>query len=217
MTKAEYVYQSLRADIVQGRLQPGTRLVFAHVANRFGVSPIPVREAVRQLETEGLVELKPHTRVEVTPLPWEQGVWAYELRLVLEPTAARQATPFVSEHQLVRMSELLDDMHADLDRSELAAFADHYFAFHDVLFEATPNRTLVTTIVAARETSRRFHQLHRCETIMRGSETALRQVWRLVRWRDAEAVFRAVYAHRLRALENIERLSSLQERRLTAV
>ena len=53
-TKAQYVYETLREDIVQGRLRPGTRLVFTQVANRFGVSPIPVREAVRQLETEGL-------------------------------------------------------------------------------------------------------------------------------------------------------------------
>src|SRR5690606_3746135 len=63
-TKAQYVYESLREDILQGRLRPGARLVFSQVASRFGVSPIPVREAVRQLETEGLVELKPHTRVE---------------------------------------------------------------------------------------------------------------------------------------------------------
>src|SRR5690606_33778835 len=127
-TKAQYVYESLREEIVQGRLRPGTRLVFSQVASRFGVSPIPVREAVRQLETEGLVELKPHTRVEVTTLPWEQGVWAYELRLALEPLAARDATPFVSEDQLARMGSLLDAMRDDLDGGDPDAFGADYYA-----------------------------------------------------------------------------------------
>lgn len=216
-TKAQYVYETLRDDIVQGRLRPGTRLVFTQVANRFGVSPIPVREAVRQLETEGLVELKPHTRVEVTPLPWERGVWAYELRLALEPLAAREATPFVSEEQLGQMGTLLDSMHADIERLDLGAFAAHYYGFYDVLYEATPNRMLVTTIQELREVSRRFHRVHRCEAVLRGSEHTLRRLWRLIRWRDAEAVYAAVREHRSRGLERIKHLASREADRRDAV
>ncbi len=216
-TKAQYVYETLREDIVQGRLRPGTRLVFSQVASRFGVSPIPVREAVRQLETEGLVELKPHTRVEVTTLPWEQGVWAYELRLTLEPLAAQVATPLVSEDQLARLGSLLDAMHADLDGGDTAAFGSHYFAFFDVLYEAVPNRMLVDTIRDLREVSKRFLHVHRCEAVLRGSENALRRVWRLLRSRDAEAVYEAVREHRLEALERVKELSSRQGRRHAGV
>jgi DNA-binding FadR family transcriptional regulator len=103
-------------------------------------------------------------------------------------------------------------MHADLDRAELDAFAAHYHQFHDVMWEATPNRVLVEAIVELRETSRRFHRVHRCEAVLRGSEQALRRVWRLVRWRDAEAVVRAVREHRSKALERIVQLSSREER-----
>ena len=212
-TKAQYVYESLREEIVQGRLRPGTRLVFSQVASRFGVSPIPVREAVRQLETEGLVELKPHTRVEVTTLPWEQGVWAYELRLALEPLAARDATPFVSEDQLARMGSLLAAMRDDLDGGDPDAFGADYYAFHDVLFEAVPNRMLVDTILELREVSRRFHRVHRCGSVQRGSEHVLRRVWRLIRWRDAGAVYQAMRQHRLEALERIRELSSREGKR----
>lgn len=212
-TKAQYVYETLREDIVQGRLRPGTRLVFTQVASRFGVSPIPVREAVRQLETEGLVELKPHTRVEVTTLPWERGLWAYELRLALEPLAAREATPFVSEDQLARMGSLLDAMHDDLEGTDPDAFATDYYAFHDVLYEAVPNRLLVGTILDLREVSRRFHRVHRCASVQRGSESALRRVWRLVRWRDAPAVYEAMREHRLEALDRIRALSSREGKR----
>ena len=83
MTKVEYVYRSLREEILVGTLPPGKRLLFADLAKRFGVSAIPVREAVRQLESDDLVEFKPHTRVEVKSLPFTedtllQVAYAYE-------------------------------------------------------------------------------------------------------------------------------------------
>jgi DNA-binding GntR family transcriptional regulator len=217
-TKAQYVYESLREDILQGRLRPGARLVFSQVASRFGVSPIPVREAVRQLETEGLVELKPHTRVEVTSLPWERGVWAYELRMVLEPVAVRDATPFVSEDQLARLGTLLDDLRDDLERRDADAFRAHYFAFFDQLFDAVPNRMLVQAIMELREITKRFHSVHRCEeSALRGSEDTLRRVWRLLCARDADGAYEVVRAHRLESLERIKALSSREGGRLTGI
>lgn len=217
-TKAQYVYETLREEIVQGRLRPGTRLVFSQVASRFGVSPIPVREAVRQLETEGLVQLKPHTRVEVTALPWEQGVWAYELRMVLEPIAAKDATPLLTDGQLARLGGLLEDMRADLDGGEADAFTADYYAFFDVVYESVPNRMLVQTLLELREVSKRFVSVHRCDAdVLRGSENALRRVWRLLRRRDADGVFEAVRAHRVEALERIRALSSRGRERRTGV
>ncbi len=210
-TKTRYVYESLKEEIVQGHLQPGARLVFSRLAERYGVSPIPVREAVRQLETEGLVELKPHTRVEVTALPWNEGVWVSELRLALEPVAARDATPFVSDDQLSRTSWLLDEMRAMLDAGDYAAFAERYSEFHDVLYEATPNRRLVATILDLRETTKRFHRVYRCESVLRGSENDLRRIWRLVRWRDQAAVYEAVREHRMRALQRFQELANRAE------
>ena len=210
-TKTRFVYESLREEIVQGHLQPGARLVFSRLAERFGVSPIPVREAVRQLETEGLVELKPHTRVEVTALPWSEGIWVSELRLALEPVAASEATPFVSDEQLSRTSWLLDEMRSVLDAGDYSAFAERYFEFHDSLYEATPNRRLVATILELRETSKRFHRVYRCESVLRSSENDLRRIWRLVRWRDQDAVYEAVREHRARSLSRFRELANRAE------
>lgn len=210
-TKTRLVYESLREEIVQGQLQPGARLVFSRLAERFGVSPIPVREAVRQLETEGLVELKPHTRVEVTALPWNEGIWVSEMRLALEPVAAREATPLVSDDQLSRTSWLLDEMRNVLDAGDYSAFTERYFEFHDVLYEATPNRRMVATILELRETSKRFHRVYRCESVLRTSENDLRRIWRLVRWRDQDAVFEAVREHRARSLSGFIDLATRAE------
>src|SRR5690606_19119435 len=159
------------------RLRPGTRLVFSQVASRFGVSPIPVREAVRQLETEGLVQLKPHTRVEVTALPWEQGVGAYELRMVLEPIAAKDATPLLTDGALARQSGLLEDMRAALDRGDADAFTAAYYALFDVVYKSVPYCMLVQTLLERREVSKRIVRVHRCDAhVLRGSENALRRV-----------------------------------------
>ena len=108
MTKVELVYRSLREEIMLGTLQPGERLLFADLAKRYGVSAIPVREAVRQLESEDLVEFKPHTRVEVKALPYADGVWASEVRVELEPLAARLATPHVTSDRLERLGQIVD-------------------------------------------------------------------------------------------------------------
>lgn len=210
-TKTRFVYESLREEIVQGRLQPGARLVFSRLAERYGVSPIPVREAVRQLETEGLVALKPHTRVEVTALPWREGIWVSEMRLALEPVAASEATPFVSDDQLGKMSRLLDAMKSALDAGDYSGFADRYFEFHDVLYSATPNRRMVATILELRETAKRFHRVYRCESVLRNSENDLRRIWRLVRWRDQNAVQEAVCEHRARSLKRFKELASRAE------
>src|SRR5690606_37505722 len=100
VTKQQTVYDSLREEILDGALPPGTRLMFAELAQRFDMSPIPVREALRQLERENLIEVHPHVKVVVKAIPLEEAVWASELRMELEPIAVREAMPFVQDRHL---------------------------------------------------------------------------------------------------------------------
>src|SRR5690606_38210377 len=110
VTKCRHVYEALREEIIEGDLLPGERLVFSSLAKRFGVSPIPVREAVRRLESEGLVELQPHTKVLVKGFPVEHGIWAFELRAELEPAAIQQAARFVCSDLLDKLAVNLDEL-----------------------------------------------------------------------------------------------------------
>ena len=201
MTKVERVYRSLREEIMMGTLQPGERLLFADLAKRYGVSVIPVREAVRQLESEDLVEFKPHTRVEVKSLPFTDGVWASEVRAELEPLAARLATPHVSADRLERLGEIVDELGCIVDANDHEAFSFLYSGFADTLYAVTPNRTLVAIINELRATSRRFSAVHRCMDLHKGSEGHLRGIFGAIAAGDGDAVGRLMREHRLWTLD----------------
>lgn len=208
MTKFRYVYESLRDEIIEGELMPGERLVFNSLAKRFGVSPIPVREAVRQLESEGLVELLPHTKVMVKGFPVEHGVWAFELRAELEPVAMQQASAFVYRDLLDRLRTLLDEMAAWTDAPTFELFVAGYFDFHDMLFELTPNRRLVEMIKDLRSVSRRFHRIYRCRDVLQNSEADLRRILAALATGDSCEVYELVRQHRLCALRHIQEVGA---------
>lgn len=203
MTKVELVYRSLREEIMVGTLQPGERLLFADLAKRFGVSPIPVREAVRQLESEDLVEFKPHTRVEVKALPMCDGLWAAEVRAELEPLAAKLATPHVTPDRRERLGDIVERLGVLIENQDHATFSEMYYNFYDTLYAVTPNRMLVEMINELRSTSLRFTAVHSCKDLHRGSEVHLRGVHAALSEGDAEAVGERVRAHRQWALDSL--------------
>ena len=201
MTKVELVYRSLREEILHGTLPPGERLLFADLAKRFGVSAIPVREAVRQLESDDLVEFKPHTRVEVKALPFTEGLWAAEVRAEVEPLAARLATPHVTPDRLEKLGRIVDDLALMVASHDHVAFSRVYYTFSDTLFAVTPNRTLVDLINELRATSQRFTAIHSCTSLHRGSEEHLRMIHAALATGDADEVAARVRAHRQWALD----------------
>jgi DNA-binding GntR family transcriptional regulator len=108
------VAAELRARIHSGRLKPGDRLVEWNLASHMGISRAPVREALRQLEFEGLVASRPRRGYVVRDHSPAELFEIYDLRALLEPTLARQAALHVNSAQL-------GDIHAALDRMRLGA------------------------------------------------------------------------------------------------
>jgi DNA-binding GntR family transcriptional regulator len=91
-TKNVAVYDALRNDIVKGKLKPGQKIVMSEVAKTFGISEIPVREAIRRLESEGLIEFIPHVGATVCKMDESEFIEIYLIRTELETFAARVAT-----------------------------------------------------------------------------------------------------------------------------
>ena len=81
------IYQQLINAIEKGDLRPGDRMLETELASRFGVSRTPIREAIRRLETDGLVVHKPRIGAVVRVLTQQEIVELYEMRIVLEATA----------------------------------------------------------------------------------------------------------------------------------
>jgi DNA-binding GntR family transcriptional regulator len=113
----------LRVAILSREIPPGTRLLESEVASRMGISRAPVREAIRQLEQEGLVEFFPHRGAIVIGLPDDEIDAVYELRALVEEKAIARACARAGQadiEQLDRIIEEMRDAHARRDIDELA-------------------------------------------------------------------------------------------------
>jgi DNA-binding GntR family transcriptional regulator len=101
------VYAVLRARILAGELEPGRRLRQEALAEQLGVSRTPLREALRRLSSEGLVEIRPHHGAAVAPFSADDMAAAFMARLLLEPPAARLAAEARQPTDLARMREAI--------------------------------------------------------------------------------------------------------------
>ena len=109
---SEEAYDLVRSAILAGRLPPGARIVEAEIARQMAISRSPVREAVRKLEQDGLVEYVPRHGTIVVGLSREDVADAYELRAHLEGYGARLAATRASSDNHARLLELIEQMRA---------------------------------------------------------------------------------------------------------
>lgn len=128
--------ETLRAAIVSGRLGPGDRLVESELADALGTSRAPVREALRQLEQEGLVVSRPYRRTEV--LGVTQGELEQVLvpiRLTIERFAFTKALPDLTEHDLAVLGDLVAQMRTAASSGDLNRLAEADVRFHEYVIE----------------------------------------------------------------------------------
>jgi len=129
-TKHMAVYDALRAEIIGGKLQPGEVIVIDALAKRFQVSIIPVREALRQLQSERLVEIRPHTGVRVTPVDVGALEEIFSLLGALETASALHALPLLTADDLKALESLLSRLETTAGRGDSAGFEKANREFH---------------------------------------------------------------------------------------
>jgi DNA-binding GntR family transcriptional regulator len=152
LSAADRVAVELRRSIVSGALAPGRPFSLREVAAQLGVSFIPVREALRNLESEGLVVSHPGRSTTVAPLDLDDLRAVYRLRRTLEPDIAGRACLLLSNAELDRLTRLAVDF-GDEERSMDAIYADHH-AFHMALLApaaSTWDLRILTTLWQASE------------------------------------------------------------------
>lgn len=143
----EGLVDALREAILTGRYAPGTRLVQEELAEAYGISRIPLREALRRLEGEGLVVISPNKGAIVRPLAPKDVVDLYELRLALESLALRRAAD-----RFVDLRESTRRRHAEARRAIAARALPALFKldrdFHADVAAASDNPHLVAALGA---------------------------------------------------------------------
>jgi DNA-binding GntR family transcriptional regulator len=159
-TKQEIIYETIREAIQIGRYAPGHHLVADDLAQEFGTSRMPVREALQRLENAGLVSITPHRGAVVSELSEQEIVEVYHIRAVLEGLAARLAAPHLGPADYDRLNVLIDDMAStgaaqpDLDQL-LRGNRD----FHEIIWQAAQAPRLHELLENLYDASRRFRNI----------------------------------------------------------
>lgn len=126
-TAQDLVLSSVREQILSGALPPGTRLRQEKLAERFGTSRIPIREALRALEYEGLVRSSPYRGFTVTELDADDIEEVYDLRVVLEGHAVRLAVPLMTDEDLRDLEEIYSEMAAATAGEDQLAARERFY------------------------------------------------------------------------------------------
>lgn len=111
----------LRDDILAGTLQPGERIRQEEIAEQFGASRLPVREALRILHSQGLIQLKANSGAWVSALDLAECQAAYKIRERLEPLALAESIPHLDSDTLARIDELQDEIERTTDQDRFLA------------------------------------------------------------------------------------------------
>jgi DNA-binding GntR family transcriptional regulator len=149
-TSAVRVRDELHHAILEGVLKPGERLRAEALAQRFGTSRTPIREALLQLEAQGLVEVEPNRGAVVKAFDAADLLDLYEVRALLEPAAAARAATRIAPAQIAELQGLCDD---DAPVDEQIACNER---FHRIITEAAASPRLATAMRAASGIPRGF-------------------------------------------------------------
>jgi DNA-binding GntR family transcriptional regulator len=144
MSKAEDISAALRGEILSGEVAAGEALRQDTIARRFGVSHIPVREALRELAAEGLVEIRRHQGARVCALSASEARQMLEIRCVLETQAVRWAIDHATPEDLRAAEAALDE--AERITHAIDAWMHLNWRFHSTLYRAAERPRLVTLI-----------------------------------------------------------------------
>ncbi|SMB98682.1 transcriptional regulator, GntR family [Thermanaeromonas toyohensis ToBE] len=136
------VYRVLREAILTGKLQPGQRMVERNLARQLGVSRTPVREAIRKLELEGLVEHVPRRGVVVARISKREAWEIYSIRAVLEGLAARLAAEKITPKQLEKLEELVRGMEEARMRRDLKELERLHMEYNELIYQAAESPRL---------------------------------------------------------------------------
>lgn len=146
ITKTDWVYNRLRAEILGGSLKPDDRLRLTALARRFEISEMPVREALRMLQRDGLISFESHRGATVVNLSMQRAAEIVATRMHLEVLATAEAVPHHSPESLAELAQILKRMDRQAEARQAQRFTENNRRFHTLLYAPGPNRTLTDEI-----------------------------------------------------------------------
>lgn len=143
---AEDVYICLKEDIISAKLPPGTALIEGSLAESLGISRTPVREALRRLEKDGLVDIEHGRGARVSEVSFRDAIEVYEIRELIEPYAARLAASRLTPELAQHLRKMLGVISEPSLTSDISVRSQMDRELHDLILEAAGNEMLRTLV-----------------------------------------------------------------------
>jgi DNA-binding GntR family transcriptional regulator len=205
-SRSELVYRKLRQAIERGELKPGARVMEREVAERLQVSRTPVRDALRRLESDGMLAFEPRIGIVVASITRQAMLELYAMREVLEGTAARLCARHASDIEVMELEELV--MRERRLQGNHDALAHHNKLFHQAVHRGAHNRYLEKSLAAVNDSmcllGESIMRLPQRAELAKGEHAALVAA---IRGRDADRAEEAA-RHHVRSAQN-QRLKQL--------
>ena len=212
-TKTEWVYQQLRARILGGKDKLDPRLRLSTLAQEFRISEMPVREALRMLQRDGLVRMESHRGATIVDLSWENAASIVSMRMHLEILAVREATGFHLPESLHAIEVLLKRMDNEAAASRAEQFSQSNREFHTKLYEPGTNDALKEEIQSLwdRVWRARTASIFAVEPArMTQAQQEHRKIFAAVRKGDPDGAAAAMENHRSRTMASWKRLAGTE-------
>ncbi|MCA1441910.1 GntR family transcriptional regulator [Ensifer sp. IC4062] len=192
---SELVYQQVHQKILSGDLQPGEHMNENRLAASLEVSRASVREALRQLEKDGLIEITKNKGPFVRDMPSEEAWELYDIRASLEGLAAELAAKNRTEYDLGRLTQCLENMDRAIARGDEAGIFDYAVDFHRIVAAMSGSQNLVNMLTGVWGRlvlfRSKFSRLHLGEP----GNSEEKRILAAIRDRDGEAASALMKAH----------------------
>lgn len=145
----QQLYESLKSSILTGELKSGSKMVVTKLAKQYNISRTPMREALRQLQNEGLL-VQDGPGLRVIELNIEDFIELYDCRIALEKEVMKTVTKVVNQELLMTVEKLLDKAEHALGNKEYLELLQLNTDFHDTLLKACPNKRAIQFVQQVR-------------------------------------------------------------------
>ena len=156
----EVIFNTLREAIIVGELKPGERLMEVQLADKMGVSRTPVREAIRKLELEGLVEMLPRKGAHVADLSVKDILDVLEVRATLDGLASSLSASRITDEEIKELRHHLSQFINYVEKDNLQGSIKKDVEFHDIIYCSSRNDKLIQISNNLREQVQRFRVIY---------------------------------------------------------
>lgn len=209
-TKSSVIHDELRQAILSGALKPGTDLIIKQIAEQYGISDIPVREALKKLNAEGLVDSIPHVGSKVASISLQNIEDMLIVREHLDSLAAKLAAENADDRIIASLEAYCSNMQTALTANDVTAYQALNKKFHSCIIEASGNQVLIKMINDLLYSEKRMAIIFRSvfelfPDIIRESMADHQQMMIYFRSKNSKALAKLMYRHKKRAFDKMRR------------